>query len=349
MKNDKYVGYIGSYTRGRAKGITICDVDLENGTFIPRKEISVKNPSYMRISNNGKFLYSVSDLGISSFKILEDGDLEFVNLGSIDGLRACHISVDKEDKYIFTAGYHDGKATVVKINDDGSVGEVTAEVFHKGLGSIAERNFRPHVTCTRLTPDGKYLAACDMGIDQVKIYDFNKKTGGLKLVDILRCQLESAPRSIIFSSDGRFAYVISQLKNAVGVFSYTSKKGGPEFELIQQINTLGKKFNDKSAVASIKFSPDGKYIFCTNAGDNSICFFRRDEETGMLEKLSVLPVSGDYPKQVCVFPDGKHLASLNHESNQLTFFKIDYEKGIIVMHGAPIDIDEPNCAVIKKL
>ena len=119
--------------------------------------------------------------------------------------------------------------------------------------------------------------------------------------------------------------------------------------MIQQISTLGKKFNDKSAVASIKFSPDGNYIFCTNAGDNSLAFFKRDVETGLLSKRSVLPISGDYPKQVCVFPDGKHLASLNHESGQLTFFKIDYEKGIIVMNGAPLDISEPNCAVIKKL
>lgn len=154
---DKYVAYVGSYTHGNAKGITICDLDIEKGVFTARKEIEVKNASYLRISNNGKFLYSVSDLGITSFAIKEDGDLEFVNLGSINGMRACHISVDKDDKFIFTAGYHDGKASVVRINDDGSVGELTAEVFHKGMGSIAERNFRPHITCTRLTPDGKYL------------------------------------------------------------------------------------------------------------------------------------------------------------------------------------------------
>jgi len=127
MADNKYVAYVGSYTHGKAKGITICDVDMEEGIFIPRKEVEVGNPSYLRIANNGKFLYSVSDLGISSFKILEDGDLEFMNLGSINGMRACHISVDKKDKFIYTAGYHDGKASVVRINDDGSVGELTAE------------------------------------------------------------------------------------------------------------------------------------------------------------------------------------------------------------------------------
>lgn len=349
MGTGKYVAYVGSYTHGKAKGITICDVDTEEGVFIPRKEVEVKNASYLRISNNGRFLYSVSDLGITAFKILEDGDLEFMNLGSINGMRACHISVDKDDTFIYTAGYHDGKASVVRINDDGSVGELTAEVFHKGMGSIAERNFRPHITCTRLTPDNKFLAACDVGIDQVKLYEFNHGTGAIKLIDILRCELESAPRSILFSPDGKFAYLICQLKNSVNVYSYDSKDGTPNFELIQQISTLGKKYNDKSAVAALRFTPDAKYLFCSNAGDNSIAFFERDENTGMLKKKSVLPISGDYPKQICIFPDQKHIASLNHESNDITFFTIDYENGIIVQHGKPVEIETPNCAVIKKL
>lgn len=349
MGTGKYVAYVGSYTHGKAKGITICDVDVDEGIFIPRKEVEVKNASYLRIANNGQFLYSVSDLGITAFKILEDGDLQFMNLGSINGMRACHISVDSEDRFIYTAGYHDGKASVVRINDDGSVGELTAEVFHKGMGSIAERNFRPHITCTRLTPDSKFLAACDVGIDQVKFYEFNHTTGAIQLIDILRCELESAPRSILFSPDGKFAYLICQLKNAVNVYTYDSKDGTPNFELIQQVSTLGKKFNDKSAVAALRFTPDGKYLFCSNAGDNSIAFFERDEDTGMLAKRSVLPISGDYPKQICIFPDQKHIASLNHESNDITFFTIDYENGIIVQHGKPVDIETPNCAVIKKL
>ena len=349
MATGKYVAYVGSYTHGKAKGITICDVDTEEGIFIPRHEVEVKNASYLRIANSGKFLYSVSDLGITAFKILDDGELEFMNLGSINGMRACHISVDDNDKFIFTGGYHDGKATVVRIAEDGSVGEMTDEVFHKGMGSIAERNFRPHVTCARLTPDGKFLAVCDMGIDQVKIYKFNQTTGAIKLEDILRCELESAPRSILFSPDGKYAYLICQLMNCVNVYTYNSDNGMPNFELIQQIRTLGKTYNDKSAVAALRFTPDCRYLFCSNAGDNSVAFFERNEETGMLTKRSVLPISGDYPKQICIFPDQKHIASLNHESNTITFFKIDYDDGIIIAHGKPMEVETPNCAVIKKL
>lgn len=348
MSEGKYVAYLGSYTHGKAKGITICDVDMEKGVFIPRKEVEVGNPSYLRIANNGKFLYSVSDLGISSFKILEDGDLEFVNLGSINGMRACHISVDRQDKFIFTAGYHDGKASVVRINDDGSVGELTSEVYHKGLGSIAERNSRPHITCTRLTPDGKYLVACDVGIDQVKLYSFDRATGAITLMGIVRCDLNSAPRSMLFSPDGKYAYLICQLSKCVNVYKYSSESGHPEFEQIQQISTLGKTFSQRSAAAAMRFNSDATSLFVSNAGDNSVAFFKRDPETGLLEKRSVLPISGDYPKQICVFPDDRHLASMNHESNEITFFDIDYEKGLFVMHGTPIKVETPNVAVVAK-
>ena len=154
---------------------------------------------------------------------------------------------------------------------------------------------------------------------------------------------------MLFSPDGKYAYLICQLMNCVNVYKYSSENGLPEFEKIQQISTLGKSYNDKSAVAALRFTNDGKYLFCSNAGDNSVAFFERDLETGMLEKKSVLPISGDYPKQICVFPDDKHLASMNHESNTITFFEIDYEKGLLVMHGTPIKVETPNVAVIAKV
>ena len=154
---------------------------------------------------------------------------------------------------------------------------------------------------------------------------------------------------MLFSPDGKYAYLICQLMNCVNVYKYSSENGQPEFEQIQQISTLGKSYNDKSAAAAMRFSSNARYLFVSNAGDNSVAFFKRDPETGLLEQNSVLPISGDYPKQLCVFPDDKHIACLNHESNSITFFKIDYEKGLLVMHGTPIDVQTPNVAVIAKV
>lgn len=194
MEEKNYVAYVGTYTHGSSKGIYIYDLDVENGQAKERKVVPINNPSYIKKSHNGKYLYSIADEGVRSFRILPDGDLEPMNSASICGMRGCYLSTDKQDKFLFVGGWHDGKVTVMRLNEDGTIGEMTDEIFHKGLGSVAERNFRPHVNCVNITPDQKYLCAVDLGVDQVKIYKFNHETGKITLVDMLRCELESAPQ-----------------------------------------------------------------------------------------------------------------------------------------------------------
>ena len=215
MGNKKYVAYVGTYTHGNSKGIQVYDVDVEKGTLKERSEVQVSNASHTAISKNGKFLYSIEDEGVAVFKRDENGDLTRINRVSIDGMRGCFLATDVDGKYLYVAGYHDGKVTVVHTRRDGSLGRIMDGVYHKGLGSVAERNFRPHVNCVRPTPDNKYLCAVDNGIDQVKIYRINKRQHKLELVDILRCPRESGPRIIRFSADGRFAYILFELSNEI--------------------------------------------------------------------------------------------------------------------------------------
>ena len=152
---DKYMAYVGSYSyNGQAKGITVYDVDEKKGKFIYRCEVEVDNSSYLTVSHDGRMLYSIADEGVVAFRILENGALSRVNSANIKAMRGCHIATDAEDKFIFVSGYHDGKETVVRLKPDGSIGEVTDGVYHKGLGSVAERTFRPHVSCAERTPDG---------------------------------------------------------------------------------------------------------------------------------------------------------------------------------------------------
>jgi 6-phosphogluconolactonase len=349
MKNEKYVAYVGTYTHGSSLGIHIYDLDIIEGTMKERRVEEINNPSDMAISSNGKYIYSIADEGVESYAILPDGDLKAINCANIEGMRGCYLETDPEDKYLFVAGYHDGKVTILKLNEDGSVGEIRDGIFHKGLGSIAERNFRPHVSCATLTPDSRFLCAVDLGVDHVKIYKFNKETGKIKLVDFLRCEIESAPRTLVFSKDGKYAYLICELKNYINVYSYSSTESIPKFDLIQTISTAGPHCDDGCAAAAIKFSPDNNYIFCSNAGDDSVGILKIDHSTGFLEMMNAIPISGEYPKDIEFFPDGNHLMSLNHESNTITIFTVDYKKGVLVMNGKPIQIDKPNCVIIAKV
>lgn len=345
MGKKKYVAYVGSYTHGASKGIKVYDVDVEKGILTERNEVEVSNSSHAAVSKNGKYLYSIEDEGVAVFERDKDGDLARMNSVDIDGMRGCYLATDVDGKYLYVAGYHDGKVTVVHTHRDGSLGSLMDGVFHKGLGSVAERNFRPHVNCVRPTPDNKYLCAVDNGIDQVKIYRINKRTHKLELVDILRCPRETAPRIIRFSDDGKYAYLLCELSNEIRVYTYDGSGKHPEFELIQTISTL-QKAEDQDAVhnaaSGLTLANDGRHLFCTTAGENTVSMFEINPENGILTKKFTLPISGDYPKDIVIFPDDKHLAVTNHASNTITVFSIDYEKNIIVMNGKPLKVDMPN-------
>lgn len=346
MSEKKYVAYVGSYTHGSSRqGIHVYDVDVENGTLTERSSVEVSNASHMAVSKNGKYLYSIEDEGVAVFKRDKNGDLSRINSVNIDGMRGCFLSTDVDGKYLYVAGYHDGKVTVVHTHKDGRLGSLMDGVFHTGLGSVAERNFRPHVNCVRPAPDNKYLCAVDNGIDQVKIYRVNKLRNKLELVDILRCPRESGPRIIRFSDDGKFAYILFELSNEIRAYKYDGSGKVPAFELIQTIETSAKKdvHDTHNAASGLSLANDGKHLFCTTAGEDTVSMFERDEETGMLTRKFTLPISGEYPKDLVLLPDDKHLVLANHASNTLTTFTVDYEKNIIVMNGKPIKITEPNC------
>jgi len=351
-KKEQYVAYVSTYTSGSKNkcGIKIYDVDMENGRFNEKGQIEITNSSYVTISHNRRFLYSITDYGVQADQIMPDGNLRLLNYASINGMRGCYLSTDYEDKYLFVAGYHDGKLTILNLDENGAVGDIVEEIFHKGLGSVAERNSRPHINCARMTKDNKYLLEADLGMDRVNVYSFNHETGKVKAIDVIRCEQYSSPRHLKFSRDGQYLFIVHESKNFIDLYRYFEKSPGvPEFEKLQTISTLSKYHDTKSAASTIKVSYDNKYVLSSNAGDNSVIVYSLDSELGMLDKIFCLPVSGDYPKDASLFPDNRHLVSLNHESNTLTFFKVDLENGTMVMNGPEMKIDRPNCIIFHRL
>ena len=77
--NERYMAYIGSYTHGKCKGITILDVDNEAGRLTKRTEVPINNASYLAVSNSGKYLYSICDEGLAAFLILPNGNINLIN------------------------------------------------------------------------------------------------------------------------------------------------------------------------------------------------------------------------------------------------------------------------------
>ena len=346
---EAYVAYVGTYTNGTSKGIHIYDVDVEEGLLYLRKVVPVHNSSYITRSRNMKYLYSIADEGVRAFRIMPDGDLKAINEIDINGMRGCHMSVDNDGKYLFVAGYHDGKVTVVHTHKDGRLGNLMDGVFHKGIGAVNERSFRPHVCCVRVTPDNRFLCAVDNGIDQVVLYKINHTYDKLQPVDILRMGREAGPRSIHFSRNGRQAYILCEITNLVRVYDYSVVDGYPVFELKQEVSTLSDERDPHDAASALRISYDGSYLFCSTAGDDSVACYRIDPETGLLDRLFSLPTAGIYPKDIALFPDQKHIAVVNNGGCSITTFAINYDKKTLVMKGKPKKVDTPNCMVFQKI
>ncbi len=347
---DRYVAYVSTYTRNADKGIYIFDVDVEKGRFTPKDEVKITNSSYLTIAHNGQFMYAITDFGVESYRIKPDGLLENIGSASINGMRGCYLSTDYEDRYLFVAGYHDAKVTVLKINDDGSAGEITDEVFSAGLGSIIERSFLPHFTCVKMTRDNKFLCVCDIGMDQVKIFSFDPSTGKLKFKDMIHCDQDSGPRYIKFHRSGKFAYIIHEMANKVDVYSYSCNGSEPDFEKIDSVSTLNDDYRTSGSIScAMKFSFDHKLLLCSVAGGNSVTLYKIDEKTGHLEKRFNLPVSGDYPKDVAFFPDSNHIVSLNHESNTMSFLTLNLNDNTIVLNGPFVKVPSGNCIITKRI
>ena len=302
MAEEKYVAYVSTYTQGDSHGIKIYDVDMERGRFVEKDKVEITNSSYVTISHNGRYLYSITDFGVESYYILEDGSLELINFAPINGMRGCYVSTDYTDSYLFVAGYHDGKLTVLRLKEDGSIGEITDEIYHKGLGSIAERNFRPHINCARMTHDNKYLLVADQGMDHVNVYSLDLNKGKVRLMDMIRSELESAPRHIKISQDGRFIYIVHEWKCYIDVYSYEDRNGMPYFEKVQTVETVSITKGSTNAASALSFSSDYNYLLSTNAGDNSVVIFKVNKEDGTLKKVFCLPISGEYPKDAMLFP-----------------------------------------------
>ena len=207
-----------------------------------------------------------------------------------------------------------------------------------------------HPQLELITPDNKYICAVDEALDQIVIYRLNPVSKKLNQVDILRMGGQTGPKSIHFSKDGRFAYVLCQITSKIRLYSYHLNEAGlPRFELLEEYSTLSNSRDPHDAASSMRLSYDGKYIFSSTAGDDSVACFSIDQETGRLTKLFALPTAGDYPKDLALFPDQKHMAVANNATGTITTFAINYEEKYISMKGKPKTVDAPNCIIFHKI
>lgn len=349
-KKDEHYMIVGTYTGGKSEGIYVYKFNSADGTSAEVSHIKTSNPSYLTVSPDKKFVYAIHENQrngnggeISAFKFDKaTGSLTSINEQPTGGDHPCYVEVDKTGKWVFAGNYSSGSLSVIPVNADGSLGKPTTHIQHSGSSVNKDRQDKPHVHCTFVSPDNKWLFVPDLGIDKVMIYAFNAKTGALTPAEpaFVAPQAGAGPRHITFHPNSKFAYLITELTGQVIAFSYNNGK----LTELQTISTVPDGQKGFAGSADIHVSPDGKFLYASNRGDfNNIAIYKIDQKTGKLMNVGFQSTLGKAPRNFNFDPTGGYLIVGNQDSDEIVIFKRNKETGLLTDTGNRISVGKPVC------
>jgi 6-phosphogluconolactonase len=349
---DQYLAFVGTYTaKTDSKGIYSFRFDSSSGQISGLTVAALAaDPSWLTISSDNKFLYSVNELstfeGASSGAVTayaldrKTGMLTSLNQVASGGADPCFISVDKTGKYLLAANYTGGSVSVFPIESGGRLGAASARIQHQGSGPKKEQA-SAHAHFIQTAADNRYAFAVDLGMDEVVVYRFDAAHGTLtpNQPPFAKLDAGSGPRHLAFSPNEKFAYVLSELKSTVTTMAYDSNGGS--FKTLQTLSTLPKDFAGENSTAEIVVHPSGKFVYASNRGNDSIAVFAVDGAKGTLTAAGNFPTQGKTPRNFALDPSGKFLLAENQESNNIVVFRIDLATGALKAVGQPVPVPAP--------
>lgn len=347
----KYYLFIGTYTNTGSRGIYVYRFDAATGkaTFVSNTD-SLVNPSFLTIAPDGRHVYAVTETAapnggsVSSFSFDKiNGRLTFINKQQSGGDDPCYISIANDEKWLVAANYSGGSLAVFKVNANGSLQPYSQLIQHKGSSINKKRQEKAHVHCTIFTPDQKYLLTPDLGMDEVSIYRFNPHAAK-PLTPAAQPFAQSrpghGPRHIVFSPNHQFAYLMEEMGGDVVVYRYANGK----LMRRQEIAAHPAGFKGNIGSADIHFSPDGKFLYTSNRGDeNTITIFSVNAATGKLTLNGYQLTLGKTPRNFIIDPTGNYLLVANQNTNNIVVMKINKLTGLLTPTGEEIQLPIPVC------
>ena len=240
---------------------------------------------------------------------------------------------------VYGANYHKGQVLVYKRLSDGSL-ELADSDTHEGSGPH-ENQASAHVHFTDLTPD-QYLVTCDLGTDQVVTYDLSED-GKLEKLDTYTCAPGAGARHLVFHNYYKMAYLICELNSTIEVLIYD---GVGQFDHLQTISTLPEDFTGANGTAAIRLSADGKFLYGSNRGHDSIAVYKILKD-GSLELVEITPTNGKNPRDFNITPDQNYIIAVHQDSDNATVFKRDIESGKLTEVSHDFYVPESVCVTFK--
>ena len=331
--------FIGSYTtdlgwvQGKGQGITAYKLDLLSGVLSQTSSINTDNPSFLALHPSGHVLYAnneashepdASDDSVSAFEIKGGGSLALLNQRPSHGASPCFVSVDPQAEFAFLANFNGGNFVVYPLGKDGSLESSSDKASHQS--SLANQ-LTPHAHSITPSPSGRYLLACDLGLDKLFIYRLDRQQGKLVSHDEFAVAKGSGPRHVSFHPNARFVYLINQDAGQILVFEWDDVLG--TLTERQIVATVPDDFSGDPAASEIQVHPSGAFLYASNRGHNNIVIYRIDQSSGLLNQIGDQPSLGLTPRNFALTPCGSLLLVGNQDSDQVVVFRIDPVSGLL--------------------
>lgn len=338
---------VGTYTMGDSEGVYVYKFDTISGNAQFCSSQKVDNPSYLTISKDGKFIYSVTEnsnntAAANAFEFnKEDGSISPINTQLTGGADPCYITLDEEAKHIVTANYSGGNMTLFKVKEKGALDVASQVINFSGKGVNAERQNAPHIHCVQYSPDGNYLFATDLGTDRIYKFKVSNDSANYLMPGepaYFKVADGSGPRHFDFHPNGKYVYLLNELSGSVIAFNYSKETGDfSEFQAIQA-DTL-----NVGGSADIHVSPDGRFLYTSHRleGDG-IAVFSINQLDGSLTKVGYQPTN-KHPRNFIITPNGKFLLVASRDDNTIQVFLIDSKTGLLEDTRQDIIVDMPVC------
>ncbi len=345
--------YFGTYTRGASEGIYTAMFDTRKGSLTDvRLAAASENPSFLAISPDRRFLFAVNELGtydgtpggaVSAFTIdPSTGDLRFLNQQPSRGAHPCHIVTDRTGRWALVANYSGGNLAVLPIGADGRLEPPTTVVQHEGRSVNERRQEGPHAHSIHLDAGNRYAFAADLGIDRVMSYRWDARTGALtpNTPPGLATAPGAGPRHFAFHPSGRYAFVINELDSTLSALRYNAQAG--ELTMLDTVSTLPESFAGESTCADVRVSQNGRYVYGSNRGHDSIAAFAFDTRGERLTPIGHTPTGGATPRNFNLAPGGRFLLAANQNSDTVVTFRIG-RRGRLSDPVHTADVPTPVC------
>ncbi|CAG7643501.1 6-phosphogluconolactonase [Paenibacillus solanacearum] len=353
-KKGSFLLFAGSYAEAPEDGLYAYALDRTSGALtLLNRSGGYRNPCFLDLDHRNRRLYTVAEREADGTETCAvalafafdpaDGQLQLLSEEKTVGRATCHIQYNDAGRYVVATSYSGGAVGYLPVLPDGQLGRMSDAHRHEGAGPHPTRQDRPHPHSAYTDPENRYVYVPDLGLDRIKIYKPDAAGGKLEPHGEAIAPPASGPRHMAFHPSKPYVYVINELDSTISAYEQDPASGA--LRLIESVTTLPEDYaqQDDNTCAEIQITPDGRFVYGSNRGHDSIAAFRVDDRTGRLSPVQIVSSLGRRPRNFAVSPDGRYIVAAHQDSANLVVFRIDDETGMLLDTGHRAEASKVVC------